>query len=694
MLLSSQEVLTCAHVVNDALGLPPLSTDRPASEEVDILFHTAGTSIRRVARVAVWVPPRPVPLGAWQGDLCVLELDGPAPDRFRPAAWLEMAEGQSVRAWGGDGAMGGFADTEVKLADQGIYYLDGALSGAAIAPGFSGGPLWARHDPAAVGLVVAHHLTQGAFSSQQVVRRSWALPWQTICAELLASGAGELIDRCITRVPAVSKDPDREALCHVLWQLLGEPVQRADHARSLASQLGYNTASVGAPSVEELVTLLTTEDRALATLTESLASACGESGRPAALEALLTMGRLSDAARLLSIGEHRTLVETLKRTVTSDPALLPRAAREALRYTRLPIALRGAVLPPEALEAVLGELEELQDGGQVPDGGPSVPALLKLVEFTAAGLTTSPRAELLMWNERVSRRLGVHEAALAQRRSDAMAWAAQRPPRVARLIAEISTFASDSQACHRCRMWQVRTEGEVVPMDVEGSRPRTTAEVGRLIREAAEQVEADCGQEVKDIDVLVSRDGLHLPIDEWDTGSLIESLPGEPLGVGYRVALHCPEITNRVARHTQLLRKRWSDASTSEPLIVDEKVTDPRLLMSLLRTSHECTSQVVLHGSVASRQVLIEICLMLGVPVILWDRAAQSHDDSQHLEEVSPVGPLFELPERIRAFRARIWAKPESHRARPSLVWQSEEPLSLPPEGHRLTDPVEGVRTR
>ncbi|MGI5413824.1 trypsin-like peptidase domain-containing protein [Streptomyces chartreusis] len=694
VLLSSHEVLTCAHVVNDALDRPPLSTDRPVSEAVDLLFHTAGTSRRMAARVAVWVPPRPVPTGAWQGDLCVLELARPAPDLFRPAAWLEMAEGQSVRAWGSDGAMGGFADTEVKLADQGVYYLDGTLSGAAIGPGFSGGPLRVRHDPAVVGLVVAHHLTHGAFSSQQIVRRSWAVPWQTIRAELVASGAGELIDRCTTRVPTVTQDLDREALCHVVWQLLAEPVQRADHARSLASQLGYTTAADGAPSVEELVTLLITEDRALATLTESLASARGEGERPAALEALLTMGRLSDAARLLSIGEHRMLVETLKRTVASAPTLLPRAAREALRYTRLPAVLRGAVLPQEALEVALGELEELQDGGQLPDGGPSVPALLKLVEFTAAGLAASRRAELLMWNERVSRRLGVHKEALAQRRSDAMAWAVQRPARVMRLIAEISTFASDSQACHRCRMWQVRAGGEAVPMDVEGSTLRTAGEVGQLIREAAEQVEADCGQEVKDIDILVSREGLHLPIDEWDTGSLIESLPGEPLGVGYRVALHCPEITNRVARHVQLLRRRWSEASSSEPLIVDEKASEPRQLMSLLKTSHECTSQVVLHGSLASRQVLLEICLMLGVPVILWDRAAQSHADSQHLEEVSPMGPLFELPERIRTFRARMWARPESHRARPSLVWQPEEPLSLPPKGHRLTDPVEGVRTR
>ncbi|MFI9047334.1 trypsin-like peptidase domain-containing protein [Streptomyces sp. NPDC053427] len=692
VLLTPRQVLTCAHVVNDALGVRPLTADRPAADGLDVVFHTVGAPRRTVARVIVWVPPRRVPSGVWHGDLCVLELTEPAPAQARSAVWLEMAEGQAVRAWGPDGKAGSFADTEVKLVDEGIYYLDGALSGAAIAPGFSGGPLWSRHDPAVVGLVVAHRETHGALASQQVVRRSWALPWQTIRAELRAAGADDLIERCLARDPVLG-DPVRDMLGHALWELLGDPVTRADHARRLAAQLGYSSpADKSAPSVEELVDLLTTTERALATLTESLASAHPAGQRPQALDQLLAAGRLSDTARLLSVSEHRNLIGKLSQVAASDPALLPRAAREALRYTPLPAVLRGAVLPPEGVDAALSELEALPDGDLLPDGGPSVPALLKLIEFTAAGLTPPLREELRTWSERVARRLGIHKAALAQRRADAAAWAVQRPPTVTRIVAQISTFASDPSGRHRCRLWQVQGEGTPVPVFTEESGPSTTARIGQLIRQAAERAEMESGQEVKDVDILVDREGLHLPVDEWDAGNAIEWLPGEPLGVGYRVALRCPDITNHNPKHAHMLRARWLDFDATEPLIVDEKTSDPKQLHSRLRTSHERTGQVVLHGPSLAGKILLEICLACGVPVILWDRAAQSHADAHHLDEVSPHGPLFQLPERVRTFRGKIWADPERHRARPSLVWEPEDSLPMPSR-HRLMDPAEGVHT-
>lgn len=692
VLLSPRQVLTCAHVVNDALDVRPLTADRPAAEGLDVVFHTAGTPRRTVARVTVWVPPRRMPSGVWHGDLCVLELTEPAPEQARPAVWREMAEGQAVRAFGPDGKAGGFADTEVKLADQGIYYLDGALSGAAIAPGFSGGPLWYRHDPAVVGLVVAHRETHGPLTGQQVIRRSWALPWQTIRSELLAAGAGDLLERCPAR-DTTAADPAREALGQALWELLGDPLIRADHARRLADQLGYHPpADASAPGVEELADLLITADRALATLTESLASAHPGSGRPQALDRLLAAGRLSDTARLLSVGEHRRLIGRLKQVAANDPVLLPRAAREALRYIPLPAALRGARLSPGDVEAALGELETLPDG-DLPDGGPSVPALLKLVEFTAAALPDPHREELRSWSGRVSRRLGVHQAALAQRRADAAAWTARQPAAVTRIVAQISTFASDPLGQHRCRLWQVREDGTPVPVFTEESGPATTDRIGRLIRQAAERAELDSGQEVKDVDILVDREGLHLPVDEWDAGNAIEWLPGEPLGVGHRVALRCPDITGHNPKHAHMLRARWSDADAAEPLVVDEKTADPKQLYSLLRTSHERTGKVVLHGPALARKILLEICLACGVPVILWDRVAQSHADARRLDEIAPHGPLFQLPERVRTFRGKIWADPERHQARPSLVWEPEEPSPLPSR-HRLMDPAEGAQTR
>ncbi|GGS35874.1 trypsin-like peptidase domain-containing protein [Streptomyces griseoviridis] len=694
VLLSRRHVLTCAHVVNDALGIRPLAADRPVADGLDIVFHVDGAPRRTVARVTVWIPPRQRPSGVWQGDLCVLELTGPAPEPVRPAVWQDMAEGQAVRAWGADGKAGGFADTEVKLADEGIYYLDGALSGAAVAPGFSGGPLWSRHEPAVVGLVVAHRDPQGRpLTGQQVVRRSWALPWQTVRAELLTAGAADLIEARPAGAPG-PEDPFRRTLAHELWELLADPVTRTDHARRLAAELGLRTPADGSvPGVDELVDLLGGSERALATLTESLASAYRGGRRPRALDRLLAAGRLSGTARLLSVGEQRLLAHRMREIAARDPALVPRAAREALRYTPLPAALRGATLAADGVETALGELEALPDGDVLPDGGPSVPALLKLVEFTAAEAGAADREDLRTWSERVAGRLGVHAAALAQRRADAVAWAARWPAAVTRVVARISTLASDPPDHHRCALWLVRADGTPAPVVIGEPGPFPPDRIGRLIREAAERAETESGQEVRDVDVLVDRDGLHLPVDEWDAGNAVPWLPGEPLGVGYRIALRCPEIAEHNPRHAQLLRARWSAGDTAEPLVVDEKTADAKQLYSRLRTSHEHTGQVVLHGPEEIRRTLLEICLACGVPVVLWDRAARSHADAHHLDEVAPNGPLVRLPERVRTFRGKVWTDPERHRARPSLVWEPEHPLPLPAQ-HRLADPAEGVRAR
>ncbi|MCU4750058.1 hypothetical protein [Streptomyces sp. G-5] len=527
-------------------------------------------------------------------------------------------------------------------------------------------------------------------TGQQVVRRSWALPWQTIRAELRKAGSVGLAEG-FPAGESAGEDPLRETLARELWQLFADPGIRVDHARRLAGQLGYGTPADGtAPSVEEIADLLSESERALATLTESLASVYGGGPRSKALDRLLTAGRLSGTARLLSVGEQRALVDRMKQIAARDPLLIPRAAREALRYTPLPAALRGSSLTPESVEAALLELEALPDSDPLPDGGPPVPALMKLVEFTAAQADEACREDLQNWSRRVALRLGVHEAALAQRRADAVAWAAHRPLAVTRVVAQISTLASDPPGFHRCRLWQVRMDGTPVPVLFEEPGPFKPDRIGELIREAADWAETENGQEVRDVDVLVDREGLQLPVDEWDAGNAIKLLPGEPLGVGYRVALRCPEIAEHNPKHAKMVRLRWSDADMDEPLVVDEKTADAKQLYSRLRTSHEHASQVVLHGPASTRKALLEICLACGVPVILWDRAARSYTDAHHLDEAVGQGPLFRLPERVRTFRGKFWSAPELHCARPSLVWEPEEPLLLPSQ-HRLTDPAEGV---
>ncbi|MGI5403827.1 trypsin-like peptidase domain-containing protein [Streptomyces sp. CA-135486] len=695
-LLSARRVMTCAHVVNDALGRDLYTAAPPAADTLRLAFHGPGAAQHRTARLAVWVPPL---WGAssmvWQGDLAVLELDEPAPQWLSPVVWRDMAEGQRLRAWHGGGEAIAFADTEVKLHEGRFGYLDGQMSGAAIGPGFSGGPLWATDDATVVGLVVAHVMPgDGPLSPQTTVRRSWAVPWQAIREELERAGAADTVAECTVRerygaygTGVCGHGSPAAGFTAELWSLLGDPARRAQHARTLAARLGYDPpADESAPSVEELALLLASEERALATLTESLAPTVQGGPARAGLDRLLALGRLTGTARLLSLDEHRILLRELTPAVVADAALLPRAAREALRYIIPPRSLSGIRLDPRDLDAAVTELEAYRDGGQPADGTSPVPALLTLVEYVAAATAPPVREALRSWSDRVAARLGSHPAALQLRRADAAAWAAYRPSPVVRLVAEISGPPDRYQ----CALWEVRQDGATASL-ATADRPRSAAEIARMIREAAENPRDDGGQGVTHVDIVVDRDGLQLPFDEWEAASSVEFLPRVPLGVRFRIALRCPEVSARAPRREAELRRRWENAHTG-PLVVGESCASPEKVYALLETSHRDTAQVVLHGPRAPREALLQLCLALGVPVVLWDREAEGHEHAHRLDDIAPTGPLHQLPERIQHFRAGQYGASVPSPARPSLVWENTE-LPLP-GGLELLDPAEGADIR
>lgn len=710
-LLSARRVVTCAHVVNDALGRDLYAPGPPAAADaLRLAFHGPGAAYagyaaqHRTARLSVWVPPqRGSSSMVWQGDLAVLELDEPAPEWLRPVVWRDMAEGQRLRAWHGGGEAIAFADTEVKLQEGRFGYLDGQLSGAAIGPGFSGGPLWATDDATVVGLVVAHVMPgDGPMGPQTTVRRSWAVPWQAIRDELERAGAADTIADCTVHeaeATAVCGSASAAAgFTAELWSLLGDPVRRAQHARTLAAHLGYEPPpGESAPTVEELAQLLASEERALATLTESLAPTVQDGPARAGLDRLLALGRLTGTARLLSLEEHRLLLQELTPVTFADTTLLPRAAREALRYIAAPSQLSGARLLPQHLEAAVTELEAYRDVGRLPDGTVPVPALLTLVEYVAAGVAPPTREALHAWSQWVAARLGIHPAALHQRRADAAAWAAYRPSPVVRLVAEISGSASTPDRFpdrFHCALWEVRKDGAAAPL-IPADRPRSADEIARLIRDAAETARDDGGQGVTHVDIVVGRDGLQLPFDEWEAASSVEYLPRIPLGVKFRIALRCPEVSARAPRREAELRRRWESGHTG-PLVVDEGCASPEKVYALLETSHRDTAQVVLHGPRAPREKLLQLCLALGVPVVLWDREAESYEHAHRLDDIAPAGPLHQLPERIQHFRAGQYGASVPSPARPSLVWENTE-LPLPGGLELLDpwlDPVEGADTR
>ncbi|MEV7193572.1 hypothetical protein AB0N81_17445 [Streptomyces sp. NPDC093510] len=709
-LLSPGRALTCAHVVNEALGRPPLSGTRPADEVLQVGFDRR--TVRIKAQIEVWVPPRRSS-AAWEGDLCVLMLAEPAPAGAEPVVWTEMAEGQSLRAWHGCGEPITFADTVLKLLDGDVGYLDGPLSGAAIGPGFSGGPLWTDAGDSAAGLVVGQ-LGQPDAPAQpgRTLRRTWALSWQAVREQLYAAGAAAVVDDCRTLRAAPQDDPLgdpsgeplRAELSELLRSLLPDPAVRAEHARRLATELGLAVPTDGsAPRAEELTAVLLTRHRALPTLSESLLTAGPYGARPERLTTLLGTGRAIEAAGLLSRGEYAFLEEHLTRVVVADPTLPARAAQEALRYTPLPAALCTARLSVTALGQVIADLEEYQDGGCVPAGTPRVPALVHLVEFVAAAAGGPVGEALGRWSERVCARLGVHPAARDQRRADAARWAGARTPQVTRLLARLTRVSPEGEGTepaerYRCRLWQEHEGGTVRRLETgAGDAPLTPEQVGALIREGAER----SGDGQPAVAVEVDRAGLHLPVDEWDAGSPNEFVPSLPLGASFPLTLRCPEMSRRVPRRDPEHRRRWGDGH-GRPLVIDPSCADGRQVAALLSSTHRDANHVVLHGPPTLRAQLLDLCLALGVPVVLWDREAEGHDHADRLDPLAPTGQLYELPFRVHRFRASALPDPTGLLARPSLVWEDSarqdgtvgdhEPTLTDPDTPRpLSD--EGVRS-
>ncbi|MFJ3669633.1 trypsin-like peptidase domain-containing protein [Streptomyces sp. NPDC090106] len=705
--LAGRSLLTCAHVVNAALGLRMLSPRDPGGVVLEVAFPALSAGRTWRARLAAWIPPRPHgqgPEGAgslkWEGDLAVLELEEEPPSPVGPVRWVEMTSGQEVRAWYGGGQPFSYADVRVAAYEDGIGYLDGQLSGAAIDDGYSGGPLWSTAEGAVVGLVMGRIVAPGpAFAAQHTVRRSWGLGWQSVITELRRAGAvpDEHLRALWARPSVLGVDESvRDMMVGPLHTLLGDPKERAAHAGALAAQLGLRVPeNRSAPAVEELAQLLAATERALPTLTESLAPKVAYDARGRAeLDRLLALGRLTEAARLLSVAEHRVLLGKTEHLVRLDPGLLPRAAHAALPYLDLPQSLQAARLAPSAVPGVLRELESWHgDGSPVPEETPRLPALLRVVEYLAAETGGMACAALQEWSRRVAARLGVHPSALHERRADAERWSRRTAPPGARILVELDRYAKDPADHYRCSVWRLRPDGTAARAVTSSERPRTGPEIARLIREVAGGGDAS-GDGVALVAVSVPPDALELAVDEWDGAGPDEVIPA-PLGEDFHLVLRCPRLRMRSRTAVSDLKRRWKARAHSPPLLADRSFGGRAALIGLLKTTHRDSARVFVEGDAERRGELLPVCLVMGVPIVLWDReggtglAVRGHDgvgEEPGLDALLTHGPVDQLPERLRHFRVRVHAD-DTRPERPALVWENAE-LPLPDE-LQLADPAE-----
>ena len=690
VLLPQRHLLTCAHVVNSALGKDMLAPDHPGAIALSVEIHGPEHTVEASAELTAWIPPRTDDggLGAfeWNGDLAVLRLAGaPAAPVFEPPPWHPMARRQSVRAWHGSGEPGVFADAEVSECDGRFGYFDGAERALDIEPAYSGGPLWSYEESAIVGLVTAKLRIRGG------VRRAWGIPWQRVTRELRRAGVDHLL-------PPLDEDVRGHPVYPELTALLDGELSLSDGwvrcCRAVARQCGLDHRADGAPSADEFARLLLTRGRVLPALVEAVRPTAG----PIA-DDLLALGRRHGLPKLLTPGEYERLLRQLRALPPSSAAGVPGAVRAALSLAALPGALLAGFGGGESeacgdggregdgdggngrFEALIAHLEGLYGDSSPTDDErvAAVPGLLRAVEFVAAGCcpTAALRAELWQWNAAVARRLGVHEAALRDRRHDARQWArgASRGSAPPRVVAKLSSCGPapggaavsdpDGPERYRLRLWCDDGDGLRQVSD-DSERPRGAEEVAQEILDAVGSLRRpDPAGPRFVIELVVDRDTLEVPADSWKPAGARTLLP-IPLGAPYPLVVNCPELRelNGEAMLDQW-RERWARLDSEEPVHIDDATApDPEAVCGLLM--ERLTAHVTVDVAAHRRAGVVQMCLAAGVPVVLWDRSGQPGSPAvRHATEVT----ARELPEAIRTYRTKTLQRPAEYTGRPVLAW-------------------------
>ncbi|MEU3048021.1 trypsin-like peptidase domain-containing protein [Streptomyces sp. NPDC006984] len=684
VLVAPGTVLTCAHVVNDALGRPVFAAAPPGAATLRIDYRGRHGTREAAAEVTHWIPPRrldgTLPVReredrVWHGDLAVLTFPTESEGRMPQARWAPMRPGQNLRAWSSSGRPGSFADVRVKTCDASVGYVDGEPTGMSIGPAFSGGALWSVLGDEAVGLVAAHtmppyHPVTGQplpHSSQHVARRSWAIPWQRIRQELASVGAVGLVDD-----EAPPDDPAFALFAETIHGIVPSAALRGDLGRLVAARCLLRHPDDGsAPTPEEFARLLVTEPRALPALTEVL-----RLRDPSAVQQLLAIGRMSPVPRLLSSREHGRLVEILGQLPGSVGARLPEAARAAL-----PLVADYPVEPsgPAAVAEVVDGLERLSGDSRAQGASIRVPGLLRVMEYLAVLCPEDRRAGLRLWCDGVAQRLGIPRSALAERRFDADEWAGTLaacggPPR---LLVHITRGGSPDR--YRLRIWCDEGAG---PRQVttETDRDHTGGEAARALLHALESFPRLSSEERRPlVEAVVDRSGLNLPIDEWESWGPDDVVPGV-LGAEYPLVVNCPELLRRNERFLPEWRRRWRQLDTGASLRFSGAAVGPRQIYGTLM-DHQDAVRVAVDAAEHLRDGIVEVCLAVGVPVVVWDRGDESHA-VDHMATVT----TRELPEGVRSYRAKTVHRPGDYPGRPVLAWaDADRPV---PQLH-LSEPQE-----
>lgn len=160
-LVSKKHVLTCAHVVVQALGISS-DTEEAPDANVRLNFPFSDLKETTTARIVCWKPVQldPADPPDRTEDIAVLELESELPNDSYPSPVLAVDDlwGHPFRTFGfpagyddGVWASGFLRDAQAK---GWIQIEDPKQGGYPVGPGFSGTPVWDEQTKAVVGMVV------------------------------------------------------------------------------------------------------------------------------------------------------------------------------------------------------------------------------------------------------------------------------------------------------------------------------------------------------------------------------------------------------------------------------------------------------------------------------------------------------------------------------------------------------------
>ncbi|WP_375498524.1 trypsin-like peptidase domain-containing protein [uncultured Nostoc sp.] len=192
-LVSQKHVITCAHVVADALEISRDTQKRPA-EVVYLDFPLIAPEETLTGRVVFWrpVPPKGSTSVKGKEDIAALELNSTVPETAQPVDLIieEDLRGHSFRTFGFPaGHDDGLEATGVLRGRQGTGWIqieDIKETGVRLEPGFSGAPIWDEQLNGVVGMAVAADQKRpeakvGFMIPTKVIATAWpALAQQTI----------------------------------------------------------------------------------------------------------------------------------------------------------------------------------------------------------------------------------------------------------------------------------------------------------------------------------------------------------------------------------------------------------------------------------------------------------------------------------------------------------------------------------